>query len=181
MKFISLEIPDVILIEPKVNRDARGYFYESYRKDVFAVNGIEDDFVQDNYSRSSRGVLRGLHYQIEPKAQAKLVTVLQGKVLDVAVDIRRGSKTFGRWVSCLLTAETKQSLYVPKGFAHGICVLEDNTEFFYKVSDFYSPQHERGIIWNDANLAISWPKMDAPYIFSDKDQKYPSLKEAFNL
>ncbi len=180
MKFIPLEIPDVILIESKVNQDPRGYFYESYRKDIFTLNGIKDDFVQDNYSRSSRGVLRGLHYQIDPRAQGKLVTVLEGKVLDVAVDLRQESRTFGKWVSCVLTSQKKQSLYVPKGFAHGICVLEDNTEFFYKVSDFYSPQHERGIIWSDPDLAIAWPKLDIPYILSDKDQKYPRLKEVFN-
>ncbi len=176
MKFIPLEIQDVMLIEPKVHPDARGYFYESYREDVFAQNGIKTHFVQDNCSRSSKGVLRGLHYQIAPMAQAKLVRVLSGEVFDVAVDMRKDSKTFGKYVSVVLTGKKIQWLYVPDGFAHGFCSLTDDCEFQYKVSNYYSPKDERGVIWNDPTIGIQWPKMD--YILSDKDQKYPFLKDA---
>ena len=175
MKFIPLDIPEVMLIEPKVFPDARGYFYESYREDVFAKNGIHTHFVQDNCSRSSKGALRGLHYQIAPTTQAKLVRVTAGEVFDVAVDIRKSSKTFGKYVSLILSGSKIQWLYVPEGFAHGFCALTDNCEFHYKVSNFYSAQDERGIIWNDPDIHIQWPKME--YILSAKDQKYPSLKQ----
>ena len=176
-KFTPLEIPDVILIEPKIFADARGFFYESYREDVFAQAGIKERFVQDNRSRSCKGVLRGLHYQLPPMAQAKLVSVTAGKVWDIAVDIRKSSKTFGKYAAAILSGENQHMLYVPPGFAHGFCTLEDNTEFFYKVSNFYSPQDERGILWNDPALGIPWPKMPE-YFFSAKDPKYPFLKAA---
>ena len=177
MKFIPIGIPGLILIELQVFEDNRGWFFECYRHDVFSKNGIPEHFVQDNESKSSLGVLRGLHYQIEPHAQAKLVRVLRGKVFEVVVDIRPGSPTFGRHFSMILDGAQKKMLYVPPGFAHGFCTLEDGTEFTYKVSDFYSPAYERGILWSDPDLAIEWPKMD--YIFSTKDQKYPRLREAF--
>lgn len=177
MKFTRLEIPEVVLIEPKVFDDDRGFFFEAYRSDVFKKNGISTSFIQDNHSCSMRGVLRGLHFQIPPRAQAKLVRVIKGEVFDVAVDIRRKSKTFGRYVTTNLSASNKRMLYVPVGFAHGFCVLEDNTEFLYKVSDFYSPQHESGVIWNDPSIAVPWPKLDVPYILSEKDKKFPLFKE----
>lgn len=179
MKFTPLEIPDVILIEPKVFEDDRGFFLESYREDLFVQNGIRTKFVQDNHSLSSKGVVRGLHYQIEPKAQAKLIRVTQGSVFDACVDIRPGSKTFGKSVSIELNAKNKKMLYVPEGFAHGFCVLENGTEFFYKVSNFYSLEDERGILWNDPALGIQWPKLDVPYQLSKKDQTNPTFKEVF--
>ncbi len=166
----------MIVIEPKVFSDPRGFFYESYRKKLFVQNGIKDDFVQDNVSSSAKGVLRGLHYQNSPRAQAKLMRVLRGSVFDVAVDIRPKSKTFGKFFSILLSAENRKMFYIPKGFAHGFCVLEEGTEFMYKVSDYYSPEHERGILWSDPGLAIPWPKLDRAFILSDKDKKYPVLK-----
>ncbi len=176
MKFTPLAIPDVILIQPQVFEDARGFFFESYNSGVFSKHGIKDLFVQDNHSKSARGVLRGLHYQIPPKAQAKLVRVIRGKAFDVAVDIRRGSKSFGRHVSLILNAEDKSMVYIPPGFAHGYCALEDNAEFIYKVSSLYSPEHGRGILWNDPDLQIRWPKME--YVLSPRDQKHPSFKDA---
>jgi dTDP-4-dehydrorhamnose 3,5-epimerase len=176
MNFIKTDIDGVIVIEPKVLGDARGFFYESYRKELFTRNGIPDDFVQDNVSSSVLGVLRGLHYQLAPRAQAKLMRVLRGSVYDVAVDIRSGSKTFGKFFSITLSAENKKMLYIPKGFAHGFCVLEEGTEFMYKVSDYYSPEHERGVLWSDPGLAIPWPKLDREFILSEKDRKYPCLK-----
>lgn len=179
MKLTPLEIPDVLLIEPKVFPDGRGWFFESYREDIFEKHGIRDRFVQDNCSRSSKGVLRGLHYQIPPMAQAKIVRVTRGSVYDVAVDIRKSSKTFGQYVSRVLRADDPAMLYVPPGFAHGFVALEDDCEFHYKVSNFYSPANERGIIWNDPDIKIDWPKME--YIFSDKDKKYPALKASTDL
>ena len=176
MNFIKTEINGVIVIEPKVYDDSRGFFYESYRKKLFALNGIKDDFVQDNVSASVRGVLRGLHYQIAPRAQAKLMRVLRGSVFDVVVDIRKRSKTFGKFFAVTLSAGNRKMLYIPKGFAHGFCVLEEGTEFMYKVSDYYSPEHERGILWSDPALGIPWPKLDRAFILSDKDKKYPNLK-----
>ncbi len=179
MKFTPLEIPDVILIEPKVSEDARGFFIEYYREDLFIQHGIRTKFVQDNHSRSFKGVVRGLHYQIEPKAQAKFMRVVRGSVFDVCVDIRPGSKTFGKSVAIELSANNRKMLYIPEGFAHGFCVLEDGTEFFYKVSNFYSPEDERGILWNDPALGINWPKLDIPYQLSKKDQANPTFKEVF--
>ena len=177
MKFIPTEIPDVILIEPKVFPDGRGFFFESYRKDLFEKNGIHTDFVQDNHSRSAKGVLRGLHYQVAPKEQAKLVCATRGAAFDVVVDIRKGSKTFGQWVGNVLSEEKKNLLYIPAGFAHGFLALEDGTELSYKVSDVYSPLHERGILWNDPGIGIVWPECGAPVLLSEKDKKYPVLKD----
>ena len=180
MKFTKTAIPDVVLIEPRVFEDGRGFFYESYHKKIFAANGIAEEFVQDNFSRSSKGVLRGLHCQEEPRSQSKLVRVTRGEVFDVAVDLRRASKTFGRHVTAILSGENKRMIYIPKGFAHGFLVLRDDTEFCYKVSDFYSPEHERGILWNDSTLAIAWPKIDGEYLLSDKDRGYPGFKEIYS-
>ncbi len=179
MKFTELEIPGVILIEPTVFEDPRGYFYESYHEEIFAQHGITAKFVQDNQSRSQKGALRGLHYQILPKAQAKLIRVIKGEVFDVAVDIRKGSKTFGKSVGIHLSEKNRRMLFIPEDFAHGYCVLENNTELLYKVSAFYSPEQERGILWNDPFLAIKWPKLDQDYILSEKDKKYPSFKDLF--
>ena len=177
MNFMRTEIDGVIVIEPKIFDDPRGFFYESYQKKRFVQEGIKDDFVQDNISSSAKGVLRGLHFQAAPRAQAKLMRVLRGAVYDVVVDIRSRSKTFGKFFPILLSAENRRMLYVPKGFAHGFCVLEEGTEFMYKVSDYYSPEHERGILWSDPGLAIPWPKIDRPFILSEKDTKFPILKD----
>jgi len=179
MNILKTNLPDVLIIEPKVFHDPRGFFYEGYRKEIFAANGIKEEFVQDNYSRSAKGVLRGLHYQKPPKAQSKLVRVLQGSVFDVAVDLRPKSKTFGKSLSLVLSAENKKMLYIPKGFAHGFCVLEEGTEFTYKVSEYYAPDHEAGILWNDPELDIPWPKLDRPFLLSEKDKKYPTFKTVF--
>ena len=177
MKFIPTKIPDVILIEPKVFSDERGFFFESYLKDAFRQNGITTDFVQDNHSRSAKGVLRGLHYQVAPKEQAKLVRVTRGEAFDVVVDIRKGSKTFGWWTGQVLSEKKKNMLFIPAGFAHGFLALEDDTELLYKVSDVYSPVHERGVRWDDPEIGIVWPKTGTPALLSEKDKKYPSLKE----
>lgn len=176
MNFIKTNIEGVIVIEPKVFDDPRGFFYESYRKELFAEHGIKDDFVQDNISSSAKGVLRGLHYQIASRAQAKLMRVLRGSVYDVVVDIRPGSATFGKFFSVTLSAANRKMLYAPQGFAHGFCVLEEGTEFLYKVSDYYSPEHERGVLWSDPGLAIPWPDVGREFILSEKDKKYPVLK-----
>ncbi len=177
MNFIKTEIDGVIVVEPKTFSDSRGLFYENYRKELFAANGIPGDFVQDNISSSAKGALRGLHYQIAPKAQAKLLHVLHGSVFDVGVDLRPGSRTYGKYFSVILSAQNRKMLYLPKGFAHGFCVLEDGTEFLYKVSDYYSPEHERGVLWSDPALAIPWPKFDREFILSEKDKKYPGLRD----
>jgi dTDP-4-dehydrorhamnose 3,5-epimerase len=179
MKFTPTKFPEVILIEPKVFGDSRGFFYESYREDLFAQNGIHTRFVQDNQSRSAKGALRALHFQVKPKEQAKLIRVVSGEVFDVVVDIRRDSKTFGQCFCTTLSAENKRMLYIPQGFAHGFLALKDNTEFLYKVSDFYSPEQERGILWNDPSIGIPWPKLDVKYALSEKDKKNPALHEVF--
>jgi len=176
MNFTKTAIDGVIVVEPKIFNDLRGFFYESYNKELFVQNGIKDDFVQDNVSFSAKGVLRGLHYQVPPRAQAKLMRVLRGSVYDVAVDIRPRSRTFCKFFATILSAENKKMLYIPQGFAHGFCVLEDGTEFMYKVSDYYSPEHERGILWSDPGLAIPWPEIDQAFILSEKDKKYTTLK-----
>lgn len=176
MKFTPLEISGLVVVEPRVFPDARGFFYESYRADLFSQNGIKDVFIQDNHSRSAKGALRGLHFQKDPMAQGKLVRVIRGSVFDVALDIRPGSKTYGKHASIVLSADNKKMLYVPPGFAHGFCVLEEDTEFLYKVTNVYSPEHERGILWNDPDLGIAWPKLES-FILSDKDKKYPRLKD----
>lgn len=178
MKFIQTKIDGVVSIEPKIFGDPRGFFLETYRKDLFAQNGIVCDFVQDNHSASSKGVLRGLHFQVPPKEQAKLVRVLRGEVFDVVVDMRRGSRTYGMWEGHTLNADNKKMLFVPAGVAHGFLATKDGTEFAYKVSDVYSPQHERGIRWDDPQLAICWPKLDTPYILSDRDKQLPAFQES---
>jgi dTDP-4-dehydrorhamnose 3,5-epimerase len=154
-------IPEVLLIEPKVFGDARGFFLESWNAKAFAAAGIPATFVQDNHSRSQRGVLRGLHYQLR-QPQGKLVRVVAGEVFDVAVDLRRASPTFGRWVGDRLSAENKRVLWIPAGFAHGFLVLSDSADFLYKTTDYYAPEHERVIAWNDPDLAIDWPLAVAP-------------------
>ena len=175
-KFQRLEIPDVILIEAQAFEDGRGLFVETYKRSIFSTNGIDDTFVQDNYSHSLRGVLRGLHYQKHPKAQAKLVTVLKGEIFDVAVDIRRGSSTYGRWVGETLTAKDCRLIYMPVGFAHGFCVLSEQADVLYKVTAEYAPELDRGVIWNDPDIGIRWP-IDAPTV-SLKDAQLPSLKSS---
>lgn len=163
MKAIPLAIPDVILIEPRVFGDDRGFFFESYNRQAFReATGIDPDFVQDNHSRSTQGVLRGLHYQLPPKAQGKLVRVVAGEVFDVAVDIRKGSPTFGRWVGEVLSAENKRQMWIPPGFAHGFLALSETAEFLYKTTDYYSPAHERCIRWDDPAIGIDWPLAGEP-------------------
>ena len=156
MKFTPTEIPSVVLVEPTVFGDERGFFIESWERRKFAAAGIDADFVQDNHSRSVRGTLRGLHYQIE-QPQGKLVRVTSGEVYDVAVDVRRASPTFGRWVGAVLSADNRRQLWIPPGFAHGFYVTSDAAEFQYKCTDFYAPAHERTIRWDDPDLAIDWP------------------------
>ena len=176
MKFTATAVEGVFLIEPRVFEDGRGFFFESYRRDEFVRHGITADFVQDNHSRSSRGVLRGLHFQTAPYEQAKLARVARGGAFDVVVDIRKGSKTYGRHIAETLTADNKKMLYLPAGVAHGFLALEDGTEFLYKVSQPYSPGHERGVLWNDPKIGIAWPKMDIDYVLSEKDKKFPLLQ-----
>ena len=156
MKLVATAIPDVVLIEPKVFGDARGFFYESWNKRTLAELGIDADFVQDNHSRSQKGVLRGLHYQLA-HPQGKLVRVIVGEVFDVAVDLRRSSATFGRWVGFTLSAENKRMAWIPPGFAHGFCVTSESAEFLYKTTDYWHPDDERSLLWNDPTLAIGWP------------------------
>ena len=174
MKRIETNLPGVCIIEPDVFGDDRGFFMESYNQRNFAQLGIECTFVQDNHSRSRRGVIRGLHYQLG-RPQAKLVRVTLGEVYDVAVDVRRGSETFGKWTAVTLSAENKYMFFVPEGFAHGFCVISVFAEFAYKCSDFYAPAEERGIIWNDPELAIPWPLGDSAPILSPKDAAYGPL------
>ncbi len=178
MKATPLAIPDVILFEPKVFGDARGFFLESFNQKAFddAV-GSHYDFVQDNHSRSAKGVLRGLHYQLPPHAQGKLVRVVQGAVFDVAVDVRKSSPTFGQWVGAELTAENHQQLWVPPGFAHGFVVLSETADFLYKTTNYYAPAFERSIAWNDPHLAIEWPLNEAPQL-SGKDAEAPQWADA---
>ncbi|AHC81377.1 dTDP-4-dehydrorhamnose 3,5-epimerase [Pseudomonas monteilii SB3101] len=178
MHAIPLAIPEVFLFTPKVFGDDRGFFYESFNARVFnEVTGLQPDFVQDNHSRSVKGVLRGLHYQLSPHAQGKLVRVVQGEVFDVAVDIRRSSPTFGKWVGAVLSAENKQQLWIPAGFAHGFITLSETAEFVYKTTDFYSAKSERCIAWNDPQIAIEWPFEGEP-LLSAKDQQGVALCQA---
>ena len=174
--FRSLEIPGLFLIDPQVFPDDRGFFMETYKAPDFAAAGIKDNFVQENHSRSRGGVLRGLHYQNPPFAQGKLVRVVRGEIFDVAVDIRKGSPTWGKWVSVILSEENKHILYVPADFAHGFCVLSKIAEVIYKATAVYSAESEAGIIWNDEDLNIDWPVRQP--ILSDKDKTWPSLKNA---
>jgi dTDP-4-dehydrorhamnose 3,5-epimerase len=177
MKIIKTGIPDVLILEPRVFGDARGFFYESFNQKVWReMTGLQTIFVQDNHSRSQQNVLRGLHYQIK-QPQGKLVRVVQGAVFDVAVDIRNSSPTIGRWTGAELSAENKRMLWIPEGFAHGFLVLSEFAEFLYKTTDYWVPQYERTIIWNDPDLAIDWPLHNQP-ILSDKDSKGLTFKEA---
>ena len=177
MKVVPTEIPDVLIIEPKIFGDERGFFYESYSHTKFMeATGLDLEFVQDNHSRSARNVLRGLHYQIQ-QTQGKLVRVVKGEVLDVAVDIRKSSPTFGKWVSCILSGENKRQFWVPPQFAHGFIVLSESADFLYKTTDYYAPEHERCIVWDDPDLAIDWSITDSP-IVSTKDKEGALLKEA---
>ncbi|WP_010182469.1 dTDP-4-dehydrorhamnose 3,5-epimerase [Aquimarina agarilytica] len=174
-------IPDVLVIEPKIFGDNRGYFLESYNKEKFPSKYQFIDFVQDNESKSSLGVLRGLHYQIAPFCQSKLVRVIKGSVLDVAVDIRKGSPTFGCHVAVELTGENKKQLFVPRGFAHGFVVTSEDTVFSYKCDNYYSPEHDRGIMFDDPALKIDWKVTVDKLILSEKDKKQPFLKDAKDL
>lgn len=178
MKAVRQAIPDVILLEPKVFGDARGFFLESFNARTFReVTGLDVDFVQDNHSRSATGVLRGLHYQVEPMAQGKLVRVIAGAVFDVAVDIRKSSPTFGQHVSVTLSADNKHQFWIPQGFAHGFVALADDTEILYKTTDYYAPEYDRAIAWDDPDLAIDWPLEGGP-VLSEKDRQAPSFREA---
>ncbi|WP_139995970.1 dTDP-4-dehydrorhamnose 3,5-epimerase [Paenibacillus paridis] len=177
MKIINSSLPGVKVIEPAVFGDHRGFFMESYNEEVANANGISHAFIQDNHSLSvEAGVLRGMHYQLSPKAQTKLVRVTAGAIYDVVIDIRKGSPTFGQWRGFILSAANKRQLLVPQGFAHGFCTLVPNCEVQYKVDALYSPEHDRGIAWNDPALAIDWPTSNP--ILSDKDAKHPVLADA---
>lgn len=180
MNITPTEIPDVLILEPRVFEDARGFFFESFSEKVFNdKTGLNLRFVQDNHSCSSKHVLRGLHYQIQ-QAQGKLVRVVAGAILDIAVDIRKSSPTFGQWVGCVLSAANKKQLWVPVGFAHGFLALEDQTEVLYKTTDYYAPAHERCIIWNDPDLAIDWQLTGDPIVsVKDQDGKPFHLAEVF--
>lgn len=177
MNVVQTTLPGVLILEPKVFGDDRGFFYESYNRRLLAsIAGITEDFVQDNHSRSARNVLRGLHYQIR-QPQGKLVRVIAGEVFDIAVDIRKSSPTFGKWAGVNLSAENRRMLWIPAGFAHGFLVLSDYAEFLYKTTDYWAPEHERCIAWNDPDLAIAWPLAGEP-VLSAKDQVGLRLKEA---
>lgn len=177
MNIIRTDIPEVLIVEPKVFGDDRGFFFESFNARTFAaVTGLMVDFVQDNHSRSQKNVLRGLHYQIK-QPQGKLVRVAVGEVFDVAVDLRKSSPTFGQWTGALLSAENKRMMWVPEGFAHGFLVLSDSADFLYKTTDYYAPEHERCIVWNDAQVGITWPIAEQP-ILAAKDKIGKSLADA---
>lgn len=182
MKVTQTKLAGVLVIEPRVFGDERGFFFESFNQRAFdEAAGAHVDFVQDNHSKSSRNVLRGLHYQLPPKAQGKLVRVVQGEVFDVAVDLRKDSKTFGQWVGEVLSAENKRQLWIPAGFAHGFLTLSETAEFLYKTTDYYSPEHERCIRWDDADLGIQWPLSSQPLV-SGKDAlgaPFSGLKDVF--
>ena len=180
MKVIKTEIPDLLIIEPEVFEDDRGYFFESYNQNDFEKANLNFNFVQDNQSKSNYGVIRGLHYQIEPYAQTKLVRVLSGKIFDVTVDIRKGSPTFGKWVGVELSEENKKQVLVPKGLAHGFSVLSETAVVFYKCDNFYHPESDRGIIYNDKSLNIDWKIDVGKAIVSEKDLKHPTLENTDN-
>ena len=183
-KFIETKIKDLYIIEPKVFGDSRGYFMESYNKKDFEEAGLSMTFVQDNESKSKKGVLRGLHFQTK-NVQGKLVRVTKGEVFDVAVDLRKGSPTFGQWEGVCLSEENKRQFYVPEGFAHGFVVLSDVATFNYKCTDFYAPEYDCGVMWNDPDIGIEWPLIEGmtkdDVILSEKDQKWPSLKEYMKI
>jgi dTDP-4-dehydrorhamnose 3,5-epimerase len=176
--FQRLSIPEVVLIQPKVFGDARGFFLEAFKLSDFRARGLELRVVQSNHSRSTRNVLRGLHYQLNPHAQGKLVRCLEGAILDVAVDVRQGSPSYGKWVGAELTSENQRLIYVPPGFAHGFCVTSEIAQIIYYCTEEYSPEHERGIIWNDPAIGIAWP-VENP-VLSDKDRIAPLLKDVEN-
>ena len=178
MKVIPTEHPEVLLVEPDIFRDERGFFMESFHAGKYPQHGLPGSFLQDNHSRSSRGVLRGLHYQLE-HPQGKLVRVVTGEVLDVAVDIRKGSPRFGEAVSVVLSADDPRQLYIPPGFAHGFCTLSEQADFLYKCTELYAPGDEYGIAWDDPDIAINWPQMD--FFLSDKDKQNPRLCDSNNL
>lgn len=175
MRLIETDIPDLVILEPRVFQDERGFFMESYNKEMLASYGLEYDFIQDNHARSGEGVLRGLHFQKPPMDQAKLVRVTRGSVYDVAVDLRKGSPTYGKWAGVTLSADNFLQFLVPRGFAHGYVTLEPDTEFQYKVDNYYAPKLDGGIIWNDPDLAIDWP-VESPTL-SAKDRELPTLTE----
>jgi len=178
VRFLPTELPGVVVIEPDVHRDGRGYFLETYHAEKYRAGGIDGPFVQDNHSRSERGTLRGLHLQLS-RPQGKLIRVVEGEIFDVAVDVRRGSPTFGRWVGVTLSAETFRQCYVPPGFAHGFCVMSTVAQVEYKCTDLYDPSSEIGIPWNDPALAIAWP-ISSP-ILSNRDQRHKSIAELGNI
>ncbi|EQB7359779.1 dTDP-4-dehydrorhamnose 3,5-epimerase [Escherichia albertii] len=176
MNVIKTEIPDVLIFEPKVFGDERGFFFESFNQKVFEeAVGRKVEFVQDNHSKSCKGVLRGLHYQLEPYAQGKLVRCVVGEVFDVAVDIRKSSPTFGKWVGVNLSAENKRQLWIPEGFAHGFLVLSETAEFLYKTTNYYAPIYEKSILWSDNKINITWP-LQGGFILSDKDRNASCLE-----
>ena len=178
MKFTATKIPDVVVIEPVVHGDERGFFIETWRENLYKEAGIDASFVQDNHSRSLFGALRGLHYQVN-KPQGKLVRVIQGEVFDVAVDLRKSSPTFGQWAGDILSADNRKLMWIPPGFAHGFLVLSEIAEFTYRCTDYYAPEHERTLAWNDADVAIDWPLRDRREpLLSDKDRNGASLKDA---
>lgn len=179
MKVSHLKLNGALLLEPTVHGDSRGFFMESYNEQVLQSHGVYYKFIQDNQSLSAEpGVIRGLHYQLTPRAQAKLVRVISGAIYDVIVDIRKDSSTFGQWVGVILSEHNKHQLLVPKGFAHGFCTLVPNTQVLYKVDEYYSPENDRGILWDDPDLGIDWPTSNP--ILSEKDRKLPQLKNAEN-
>ena len=178
MKTVETILPGLLLLEPQVFGDDRGFFYESYNEQAFrAATGLDVHFVQDNHSRSVKGVLRGLHYQLPPAAQGKLVRCVSGEVFDVAVDLRRESPTLGRWFGVQISAENKREVWIPEGFAHGFLVLSEFAEFLYKTTNYYAPQFERAVVWNDPDLAIDWP-LSAPPLLSNKDAAAPRFIDA---
>ena len=180
MKLSETPLQGLLIIEPRVFEDARGYFFESYNQSKFLDAGLGCKFVQDNQSRSNYGVIRGLHYQLEPKAQTKLVRVLEGSVYDVAVDVRKGSPTYGQWFGLELSAENRKQLFIPKGFAHGFSVLSKTATVFYKCDEFYAPEYDAGIINNDPELNIDWKIPSEKAIISEKDSKLPLFRDAKN-
>ncbi len=179
MKVTPTALPDVLIFEPKVFGDARGFFFESFNQQAFdQATGARLQFVQDNHSRSARGVLRGLHYHLAPKAQGKLVRVVRGAVFDVAVDIRESSPSFGQWVGVELSEDNQRQLWIPPGFAHGFLVLSESADFLYKTTDYYSPEHERSIAWNDTAIGIDWPALEQAPLLSGKDMQGKALEDA---
>ena len=177
LSFTKTEIEGVYIIEPKIFGDNRGYFMETYSERDFKEAGLDYVFVQDNQSKSRKGVLRGLHFQ-KKHPQSKLVRVIKGEVFDVAVDLRKGSKTYGKWVGVLLSEENKRQFMIPRGFAHGFLVVSDEAEFTYKCDEFYHPEDEGGIMWNDPDVGVKWPSIDGEILLSEKDTKHPSFKES---